>query len=330
MGLSKPHFNQPQNVEQSSNCDRLNNYDRLNNCNRLSNCNSSNTCNPLNNDNPSNQYSQENNYHNDLKLDSGSPIEYNKQAIAHAFGKAAHSYDKHASFQRDVGHRLLDKLPLDLTGKQVLDLGGGTGYFSQLLLARGAEVVCVDIAQPMLEKARQRCGEAGIDYVLADAEDLPFSAGRFDYVFSSLALQWCTDITRPIQEINRILKTTGKGVFSVLLDGSLHELRQSWAKVDSHQHVNQFMTSNQLNFALAQTEGAKYHLDLQAITVWYDSAFAVMRDLKGIGANVVRGRSHGLTSYHSLLQVESTYQTFKNEQGLLPATYQVGFGTINL
>ncbi|ARP38662.1 Malonyl-[acyl-carrier protein] O-methyltransferase [Vibrio syngnathi] len=57
-----------------------------------------------------------------------------KSAIAEAFGKAATTYDRHAEFQRDVGHRLLDKLPNDLSGLKVLDLGCGTGYFSQQLV----------------------------------------------------------------------------------------------------------------------------------------------------------------------------------------------------
>ncbi len=45
-----------------------------------------------------------------------------KLAIAQAFGKAAKSYDQHAAFQREVGHKLLDKLPQDLSGLRVLDL----------------------------------------------------------------------------------------------------------------------------------------------------------------------------------------------------------------
>ena len=68
-------------------------------------------------------------------------LHQNKHAIASSFGKAADTYDKHAAFQRDVGHRLLDKLPKNLTGLRVLDLGCGTGYFSQLLQQRGADVV---------------------------------------------------------------------------------------------------------------------------------------------------------------------------------------------
>lgn len=56
-------------------------------------------------------------------------VHQDKEAIASSFGKAADTYDKHAAFQRDVGHRLLEKLPSDLTNKRVLDLGCGTGYF---------------------------------------------------------------------------------------------------------------------------------------------------------------------------------------------------------
>ncbi|ELA7315561.1 malonyl-ACP O-methyltransferase BioC [Vibrio alginolyticus] len=253
-----------------------------------------------------------------------------KDAIASSFGKAAETYDKHAAFQRDVGHQLLDKLPENLTGKRVLDLGCGTGYFSQLLQQRGAEVVCGDISQAMLDKAEQRCGAVRMHYQVADAENLPFDDDSFDYVFSSLALQWCTDLSYPLKEVRRVLKNGGKAWFSTLVDGSLYELRASWEKIDAYQHVNNFLTLNQVKIALAQSRCDSYQLDLTTITVWYDSAFSVMRDLKGIGANHVSGRSHGLTSRETLLKVEHAYQAFKNDQGLLPASYQVCFGVIHL
>ncbi|MFH4736111.1 malonyl-ACP O-methyltransferase BioC [Vibrio diabolicus] len=262
-----------------------------------------------------------------MKLDCLLP---NKQAIAASFSKAADTYDKHAAFQRDVGHRLLDKLPNDLTHQRVLDLGCGTGYFSQLLQERGAEVFCVDISQEMLSKAMMRCGHERMNYALADAENLPFDDTSFDYVFSSLALQWCADLSYPLREVRRVLKANGKAAFSTLAEGSLCELRASWKKIDAYQHVNNFLSLNQVKIALAQSRCDNHQLDLTTITVWYDSAFSVMRDLKGIGANHVSGRSHGLTSRETLLQVEHEYQAFKNDQGLLPASYQVCFGVIHL
>ncbi|NOH34539.1 malonyl-ACP O-methyltransferase BioC [Vibrio chagasii] len=253
-----------------------------------------------------------------------------KSAIAEAFGKAATTYDKHAEFQRDVGHRLLDKLPSDLSGLKVLDLGCGTGYFSEQLLSRGAEVVCADLSLGMLEKAKQRCGSAVSLYQQADAEQLPFANGCFDIVFSSLALQWCDDLSSPLKEMKRVTAANGQVIFSTLLDGSLFELEKSWSKIDSHQHVNHFITINQVKIALAQSSCTAHQLDLPTITVWYDTAFELMRDLKGIGANHVSGRSQGLTSRRMLQLVEREYREFKNHQGFLPATYQVCLGVIQL
>jgi len=54
---------------------------------------------------------------------------HDKAAIAHSFSRAAKHYDVHAAFQRDVGQRLLDKMPRNLVGKRVFDLGCGTGLF---------------------------------------------------------------------------------------------------------------------------------------------------------------------------------------------------------
>lgn len=268
-----------------------------------------------------------------LQLEAGSKPETHqtsdKMAVAQAFGKAAKRYDVHAAFQRDVGQRLLDKMPQDLTGKTVLDLGCGTGYFSELLRQRGANLICADLSVEMLAQAKKRCGDDGVVYFQADAECLPFKAHSIDYVFSSLALQWCDDLSKPLDEIRRVLKTSGVAYFSTLLDGSLFELKQAWMKIDTYQHVNDFITFNQVKIALAQSHCHQYQLDLPSITVWYDKAFSLMKDLKGIGANHVSGRSPGLKSRYILLQVEQAYQAFQNHQGLLPATYQVCLGVIH-
>ncbi|MEZ9417734.1 class I SAM-dependent methyltransferase, partial [Vibrio sp. 10N.286.49.E1] len=91
------------------------------------------------------------------------------------------------------------KLPNDLSGLKVLDLGCGTGYFSEQMMKRGAEVVCADLSIGMLKKAKQRCGKSVSLYQQADAEQLPFQDGCFDVVFSSLALQWCDDLSLPLR-----------------------------------------------------------------------------------------------------------------------------------
>lgn len=253
-----------------------------------------------------------------------------KQAIADAFSRASSTYDAHAEFQRQVGQQLLARMPADLSNQTILDLGCGTGYFSQKLRARGARVICVDISSEMLCAARQRCGVEGMHYLCADAEDLPIENHTVDYVFSSLALQWCADLSIPLKEIKRVTKQSGRAFFSTLLDGSLSELKQAWSEVDNFQHVNDFVSSNQVNIALAQARCNQHELNCVPMTIWYESAFALMRDLKGIGAGHVEGRSHALTGRKALVKVEHAYQAFRTHQGLLPASYQVCIGEIHL
>ncbi|MCJ2375408.1 malonyl-ACP O-methyltransferase BioC [Vibrio sp. ZSDZ34] len=253
-----------------------------------------------------------------------------KVAISLAFGKAAQSYDKHAAFQRDVADRLLSLLPENLLGAQILDLGCGTGYCTEQLIQRGAVVTCADLSEKMLEQAKVRCGRSAKDYVIADAERLPFDAESFDLVVSSLALQWCEDLAVPLNEMKRVTKKGGKLLFSTLLDGSLHELKESWSKIDTHQHVNDFICLDRLNIALAQSACVNHRLDLPQIVVWYQTAFELMRDLKGIGANHIENRSQGLVSRSVLQGVETEYRQFRNELGLLPASYHVCLGAIQL
>ncbi len=253
-----------------------------------------------------------------------------KAAISLAFGKAAESYDKHAAFQRDVADRLLSLLPDNLFGVRVLDLGCGTGYCTERLVQRGAVVTCADLSEKMLEQARTRCGKTAKEYVVADAECLPFEHNSFDLVVSSLALQWCEDLAVPLNEMKRVTKKGGKLLFSTLLEGSLYELKESWSKIDTHQHVNDFISLDRLNIALAQSECVDHRLDLPQIVVWYQTAFELMRDLKGIGANHVENRSQGLVSRSVLQCVEKEYRQFRNELGLLPASYHVCLGAIQL
>ncbi|MGX9418301.1 malonyl-ACP O-methyltransferase BioC [Vibrio sp. RC27] len=251
-----------------------------------------------------------------------------KKSIAAAFGRAASSYDNHAKFQRNVGYQLLDLMPQSLCGKRVLDLGCGTGYFSQRLLERGAEVVCGDISVEMLEQARLRCGTNNVTYSLCDAEAMNFADDSFDYVFSSLALQWCDDLSAPLAEIKRIIKPEGVGYFTTLLDGSLIELSQAWSKVDSYQHVNRFISRNRVKLALAQSEVSSHHLSLQTITQRYSSALALMKDLKGIGATHIQARPKGLFTRETLDKVELEYRAISGNEDFLPATYQVCFGML--
>ena len=75
-----------------------------------------------------------------------------KRLVAVSFSRAAASYDSVAELQRDVGHELMNRLPVGLNPQRWLDVGCGTGYFSRVLGQHfpHSEGLALDIAQGML------------------------------------------------------------------------------------------------------------------------------------------------------------------------------------
>jgi ubiquinone/menaquinone biosynthesis C-methylase UbiE len=92
----------------------------------------------------------------------------------------------------------------------VVDLGCGTGRFSELLAAHfGAQVIGIDPSQKMLDRARQKLTNSGIVFQQSSAEALPLADGCVDFVFMS---QVYHHLVRPIDvawECWRVLREGG-------------------------------------------------------------------------------------------------------------------------
>jgi SAM-dependent methyltransferase len=71
-------------------------------------------------------------------------------------------------------------------GQKVLDVAAGDGNFAVAAARTGANVIASDLSPRMLERGRERSARVGleIEWVEADAEELPFHDGRFDCVGS--------------------------------------------------------------------------------------------------------------------------------------------------
>jgi len=262
----------------------------------------------------------------------------NKQLIARSFGQAAAHYDDVAVLQRQTADELLDRLSLvTLQPKRILDLGTGTGRNLSLLAKRypKAQLVAVDIAPQMVEQAQKSYQQAeGLKrwlpsqrpyYLAGDAEQLPLADNSVDLVFANLALQWC-DPRQSFAEIQRMLRPDGLLMFSTLGPDTLYELRQSWAAVDDYPHVNMFYDMHDIGEAMTAVGLADSVLDTDRYTLTYQTAMALMKDLKVLGAsNVNAGRRRGLTGKKALEIVAETYEQFRVDQ-LLPATYEVIYG----
>lgn len=261
-----------------------------------------------------------------------------KKAIASAFDQAAPHYDEAALLQQEVGRRFIEQLPLfKIEPKQILDLGCGTGHISQALADHypKASITALDIAQEMVKMTRERIKQPGFrlwnrprhQFLVADTESLPFADNSFDLIASNLTFQWCADLPHLFTEIQRVLAPGGLLLFTTLGPDTLKELRASWQAVDSTIHVNSFADMHDVGDAMLSGKLSDPVVDMEQITVTYEKAITLMRDLKAIGAhNMNPQRSHGLTSPRKLSAVTNAYEQFRMADGLLPATYEVIYG----
>jgi SAM-dependent methyltransferase len=99
------------------------------------------------------------------------------------------------------------------SGCRVLDVATGPGYVAARATARGARVVGIDLAEGMLELAWQRVG--GVEFLRADAEELPFEDASFDAVVGGFVINHLPDPQRALADATRVLVPGGQVAFSV-------------------------------------------------------------------------------------------------------------------
>ncbi len=128
---------------------------------------------------------------------------YFYDSVADCFDRIANPYDLHRRLEV-VFDELLEGH--DLRGRRVLDVGSGTGWFSQSAIQRGADVVSLDIGPRLLAQTRARCSSLP---VAADACQLPFAPSTFDTVVSSECIEHTLQPLRAVREMARVLVAGG-------------------------------------------------------------------------------------------------------------------------
>jgi SAM-dependent methyltransferase len=97
-------------------------------------------------------------------------------------------------------------------GQRLLDLACGTGAVAELAAATGAEVVGIDIAPALIDQARDRAAQRGleIDYRVGDAEALELEDASFDLVASTCGVMFAPDHGAIAAELARVTKPGGR------------------------------------------------------------------------------------------------------------------------
>lgn len=263
----------------------------------------------------------------DITMRGGMP---EKRWVGPSFSRAAYSYDRVAALQRQVGEALLDRLSDSKPAhRTILDVGAGTGYCASRLAKRypDAVLLALDIALGMLktfdlrpdlrQKALRICG---------DGEVLPLRDCSVDLVFSNLTLQWCPGLVAAMQEFRRVLRPGGLLLFTTFGESTLFELRDAWAKADSHTHVNDFHSPLAIEEALTAAHFSGYTVNSEIKVVNYADVHTVLRELKNMGAhNVTALRPRHLTGKGVFNKMIEAYAA-SMPQGMVKASFEIVYG----
>ncbi len=134
------------------------------------------------------------------------------EQVAKMFDDVADKYDITNDLlslgQSRVWRRKVAKFISPKSGQAILDLAAGTGASSAAFTAPGVRVVAGDFSNGMLEVGRKRHPE--LEFVFADATNLPFADNEFDVTTISFGLRNVVDVDKALKEMLRVTKPGGR------------------------------------------------------------------------------------------------------------------------
>ena len=129
------------------------------------------------------------------------------QAAAVGFERGAGDYEQaRPSYPVAAVELVIDVLGL-APGRRLLDLAAGTGKFTRLVAASGAELVAVEPVAAMRDELVARV--PGVEALDGRAEELPLADGSVDAVVAAQAFHWF-DAPRALAEVHRVLRADGR------------------------------------------------------------------------------------------------------------------------
>ena len=162
-------------------------------------------------------------------------------------------------------------------------------------------------------------------------EALPFAAGSLDLVVSALALQFANDLPGVLTQLRRALKPDGLLLAALTGGDTLTELRQAFAAAEAEieggvsPRVAPAADLRDLGALLQRAGFALPVTDVDRVVVRYDHAFALMQDLRRMGAtNVLIERRRTPLRRATLGRMAQIYaDRFSDADGRIRATFEI-------
>jgi len=206
-----------------------------------------------------------------------------------------------------------------------VDLGTPTDVVRRMLAASGKfkTIVAAEFNAMELDRSFPR--------IIADEEALPFAESSLDLVTSALALQFVNDLPGTLIQIRRALKPDGLLLAALVGGESLAELREAIATAESEieggisPRVAPFADVQELGALLQRAGFALPVVDTERLVVRYDSAIALMHDLRQMGAtNILYERRRKPLKRATLERTTAIYaERFADADGRLRARFDI-------
>ena len=207
-----------------------------------------------------------------------------------------------------------------------LDLGTPTDAVRRALAASGKvdNIIAVDA---LADPASVGAGLA----VAADEEALAFRDGSLDLVVSALALQYVNDLPGTLIQVRRALRPDGLFLAALAGGDTLAELREAFAAAEAEieggvsPRVAPFADLRELGALLQRAGFALPVTDVDRLTVRYATPFALMQELRRMGATntLIERRRRPLRRATLVRMAEIYHERFSDPDGRIRATFEI-------
>lgn len=253
--------------------------------------------------------------------------------------------------RREIAGRMAERLALvKIKPERVLDLGCGEGADLSMIQEQypEAQVLGIDASHPLLASTlgRQAAAASSLNRLLfkwlskkngnglgqgagllcGDFAQLPLKGASIDLIWSNLALHWHPQPDRTFAEWRRVLRVNGLLMFSCFGPDTFKEVRTAFATADNSAHALSFVDMHDLGDMLANAGFSTPVMDMETITVTYDSIHKLMTDVRAWGGNPLLTRRRGLLSRKAWAAVVDKLEQSRRTDGKIPLTFEVVYG----
>jgi malonyl-CoA O-methyltransferase len=256
--------------------------------------------------------------------------------------------------RREIAGRMRERLELvKISPQRVLDLGCGEGADLAALQEQfpEAQVLGLDASPAMLAAAQARhiaaqsslnrlltkwlpgrmgsAAGASPGLVCCDFAQLPLGANVADLAWSNLALHWHPQPDRVFAEWRRVLKVDGLLMFSCFGPDTFRELRAAFAQAgvaQAHPSALPFVDMHDFGDMLVNAGFSTPVMDMETITVTYETIDKLMADVRAHGGNPLLTRRRGLLGRNAWQRIRQALEQNRSADGRISLTFEVIYG----